>query len=177
MNARILNVVVNNRTGVLNRITGLFLKRGFNIQSLTVSPSEIDGQSRMTIVLATGDERIVEQVIKQLSKQIDVLKVQDITDQPIVARELVLIRVHSPIPTRAELTSLIEPFRASVIDVGRDSVTIEATGKPEKIDALLALLRPYGIKELARTGLTSMTRDSETVQEIARFAKSNALWV
>jgi acetolactate synthase-1/3 small subunit len=177
MNYRILTVLVHNRTGVLNRITGLFLKRGFNIQSLTVGPAETEGLSRMTIVLATGDERVVEQVIKQLSKQIDVLKVQDITDQPIVARELVLIRVHSPVATRAEVASLIEPFRASIIDVGRDSVTIEATGKSEKIEALIALLRPYGIKELTRTGLTSMPRDSETVQEIARMAKGNALLI
>jgi acetolactate synthase-1/3 small subunit len=169
---RILTVIVNNRMGVLNRITGLFLKRGFNIQSITVGPTETEGLSRMTIVLNVDDERIVEQVVKQLHKQIDVLKVSDITDVPNVVRELVMIKVNSSVQNRAEITTLIEPFRASIIDVGRESVTVQATGRPEKLDALIALLRPYGIKELARTGITAFPRDSETVNEIAKVRQS-----
>jgi acetolactate synthase-1/3 small subunit len=169
---RILTVIVNNRMGVLNRITGLFLKRGFNIQSITVGTTETEGLSRMTIVLNVDDERVVEQVVKQLHKQIDVLKVSDITDVPHVARELLLIKVNSSPQNRAEITTLIEPFRASIIDVGRESVTVQATGRPEKLDALIALLRPYGIKELARTGITGFPRDSETVNEIAKVKQS-----
>jgi len=160
-----LTVIVNNRLGVLNRITGLFLRRGFNIQSITVGATELSGISRMTIVIATEDERVVEQVTKQLNKQIDVLKVTDITHQSVVARELLLMRVSSPPQSRAEITNLIDPFRATVIDVGRETITIEATGKSEKIEALVALLRPYGIKELARTGITAFTRDSEVSSE------------
>lgn len=172
---RILTVIVNNQAGVLNRITGLFLKRGFNIQSLTVGPTETDDLSRMTIVINAEDERIVEQVIKQLHKQIDVLKVLDITDQPVVARELVLIKVNSSVQNRGEVTTLVEPFRAAIIDVGRESITVQATGRPDKVDALIALLRPYGIRELARTGITAFTRDSDTVSEVIRFNKSNLL--
>jgi acetolactate synthase-1/3 small subunit len=172
---RILSVVVNNRSGVLNRITGLFLRRGFNIQSLTVGTSETEGQSRMTIVLDVDDERTAEQVIKQLHKQIDVLKVSDITDQPIVARELVLIRVNSPLQTRSELTALIEPFRASIIDVSRDTVTIQAVGSPEKVDALIFLLHPYGIKELARTGLTAFVRGTDVAAEAPRPYRNRVL--
>jgi acetolactate synthase-1/3 small subunit len=173
---RILTVIVNNRMGVLNRITGLFLKRGFNIQSITVGPTETEGLSRMTIVLNVDDGRVIEQVVKQLHKQIDVLKVSDITNVPNVARELLLIKVNSSVQNRAEITTLIEPFRASIIDVGHESVTVQATGRPEKLDALIALLRPYGIKELARTGITVFPRDSETVNEIQKV-KTNTLYI
>lgn len=172
---RVLTVLVNNRMGVLNRITGLFLKRGFNIQSITVGPTETDVVSRMTIVIDGSDERVVEQVIKQLHKQIDVLKVMDITEQAIVARELLLVKVNSAVQNRSELMTLVEPFRAAVIDVGRESVTISATGRPDKIDALIALLRPYGIRELARTGMTAFPRDSDTVNEVIRLNKGSML--
>lgn len=169
---RVLTVIVNNHAGVLNRITGLFLRRNFNIQSITVGETETAGLSRMTVVINADDERAVEQVIKQLHKQIDVLKVSDITDLPMVARELVLVRVNSPVSTRAELTSLIEPFRASIIDVSRESITVQATGDMSKIEALLALLRPYGIKDMARTGITAFTRDNERANEALRSNKS-----
>ncbi|MDQ0188954.1 acetolactate synthase small subunit [Alicyclobacillus cycloheptanicus] len=171
----VLTVLVNNQMGVLNRITALFLKRGFNIQSLTVGPTETEGLSRMTIVIHAEDDRIVEQVIKQLHKQVDVLKVFDITSQPMVARELVVIKVNSSVQNRGEVTTLIEPFRASIIDVGRESVTVQATGRSDKIDALIALLRPYGIRELARTGIAAFTRDSETSSEVIRLKQLNLL--
>lgn len=172
---RVLTVLVNNQMGVLNRITALFLKRGFNIQSITVGPTETDDVSRMTIVINANDERIVEQVIKQLHKQIDVLKVMDISDQSIVARELLLVKVNSTVQNRGEVTTLIEPFRASIIDVGRESITIQATGRSDKIDALIALLRPYGVRELARTGVTAFPRDMDTVNEVIRLNKGSML--
>lgn len=158
---RTLSVLVNNRAAVLNRVTGLFLRKGFNIQSITVGTAETEGKSRMTIVLDVDDDRGAEQVVKQLDKQIDVIAVQDITHVPTVTRELVLIRVHSPVSIRSEQTTLIAPFRATIIDVGRDSVTIQAVGTPEKVEALIFLLEPYGILELARTGVTSLLRASE----------------
>lgn len=168
---RILAVIVHNKSGVLNRVTTLFQQRGYNIHNITVGTTETEGLSRMTIVISDIDEHGIEQAMKQLHKQIDVLKVTDITEAPIMVRELALIQVSSPVQNRAAITALIDPFRASIIDVGRDTVTIQAIGKPEKIDALLALLRPYGIKELARTGITALMRDSESVGEIARSKK------
>jgi acetolactate synthase I/III small subunit len=173
---RVLTVIVNNRAGVLHRITGLFLRRGFNIQSISVGTTEIEGLSRMTIVLNVDSDRDAEQVIKQLHKQIDVLKVMDITEQAAVMRELVLIKVHTTPQNRAEITVLIEPFRASIVDVGRDSVSIQATGSPDKIDALISLLRPYGVKELARTGMTALTRD-EAVLDTARSLRGQVLQI
>lgn len=172
---RTVSALVNNKAGVLNRVTALFMRKGFNIQSITVGATEQEGVSRMTMVFADTDERDIEQIIKQLHKQIDVLKVVDITDQAMVARELALIQVSSKAETRSILLTIVEPFRASVIDVGRDTVMIQVIGKAEKIDAVIALLRPYGIKELARTGVTALPRDSATVDEVARLNKQNAL--
>lgn len=162
---RILSVIVNDHLGVLNRITGLFLRRGFNIESITVGKTEQEGLSRMTIVVHVADERTIEQIVKQLHKQVDVIKVIDITTEPSVERELALIKVLSPVSKRAELTNLIEPFRASIIDVSLESVTVQATGHTEKIEALIELLRPYGIKELARTGVTAIKRGGEKERE------------
>jgi acetolactate synthase I/III small subunit len=172
---RVLAVIVLNKAGVLHRVTALFMRKALNIQSITVGATEVEGQSRMTIVISDIDERGIEQAIKQLHKQIDVLKVSDITEEPIVARELALIQVNSPVQTRSVLATLIEPFRASIIDVGRETVTVQAIGKPEKVDALISLLRPYGIKELARTGATALRRDVETMFEVARVSKANVL--
>ena len=133
-------MTVNNRPGVLNRITGLFTKRHYNIESITVGHTEIEGVSRMTFVVNVEDERTAEQITKQLNKQIDVLKVNDITDQAIVARELALIKVSAAPAVRQEIYTLIEPFRASIVDVSRDSLVVQVTGEPEKVDALLDLL-------------------------------------
>ncbi|NNU83188.1 acetolactate synthase small subunit [Geobacillus sp. BMUD] len=158
---RIITMTVNNRPGVLNRITGLFTKRHYNIESITVGHTEIEGISRMTFVVNVDDERTAEQIIKQLNKQIDVLKVNDITDQAIVARELALIKVSAPPSVRQEIYTLIEPFRASIVDVSKDSLVIQVTGEPDKVEALIELLRPYGIKEVARTGTTAFTRGAQ----------------
>ncbi|KKE79742.1 acetolactate synthase small subunit [Oceanobacillus caeni] len=165
---RIITATVQNRSGVLNRVTGMMVKRQFNIESISVGPSETEGISKMTFVVEVSDEQKLEQLTKQLNKQIDVLKVTDITDKAIVARELALIKVGSSSQNRAEIQGVITPFRASVIDVSKDSLIIQVTGNPEKIDALIDLLKPYGIKELTRTGVTAFQRgrQPENVQEM-----------
>jgi acetolactate synthase I/III small subunit len=155
---RIVTAIVNNQSGVLNRVTGLLSKRQFNIESITVGLTETPDISRMTFVVDVEDDAKLEQLIKQLNKQIDVLKVSDITDMAIVARELALVKVMSRPQTRGEIRDLVETFRATVIDIGRDSLTIQVTGETDKVEALIELLRPYGIKELARTGVTAFTR-------------------
>ncbi|MGM7636268.1 acetolactate synthase small subunit [Bacillus sp. Hm123] len=168
---RIVTVTVLNQSGVLNRITGLFTKRQFNIESITVGPTETDGISKMTVIVHVEDERTIEQVLKQLNKQIDVLKVTDITDLAIVSRELALIKVMTTPQTRAEINVIIEPFRATIIDVARDSVTIQVVGNFEKIESMIELLRPYGIKDLSRTGQTALTRGSQKqVTEMKQYS-------
>ncbi|MBO8155873.1 MAG: acetolactate synthase small subunit [Bacillaceae bacterium] len=162
---RIITSFVNNRSGVLSRITGLFSRRGYNIESITVGHTETPEVSRMTFVVEVEDEGKAEQLIKQLNKQIDVIKVQDITDMPMVARELALIKVMSSPQNRSEITGLIEPFRASIIDVSKDSIVVQVTGKTDKVEALIELLRPYGIKEIARTGTTAFTRGTKQLKK------------
>jgi acetolactate synthase I/III small subunit len=167
---RIITATVQNRSGVLNRVTGLLQRRQFNIESISVGQTEIEGISKMTLVVEVEDEQRLEQVTKQLNKQIDVLKVSDITDKAIVARELALIKVASSSQLRSEINGVIDPFRASIIDVSKDSIAIQVTGKPEKIDALIELLKPYGIKEIARTGLTAFLRGHQPqVAELNSF--------
>lgn len=161
---RIITITVMNRSGVLNRITGLFTKRHYNIESISVGHSELEGVSRMTFVVNVKEEKEVEQITKQLNKQIDVLKVMDITNQAIVARELALIKVGTSASSRMEIYGLIEPFRASIIDVSRESVVVQVTGESNKIDALIDLLKPYGIKEIARTGVTAFPRGTQKLQ-------------
>lgn len=169
---RIITATVQDRSGVLNRVTGLLLRRQFNIESISVGPTELEGISKMTLVIEVEDEQKLEQVTKQLNKQIEVLKVSDITDKAIVARELALIKVSSTGQLRNEINGIIEPFRASIIDVSRDSLAIQVTGKPDKIDALIELLRPYGIKELARTGMTAFLRGQQPqVSELPSYSQ------
>ncbi|MBU8879601.1 acetolactate synthase small subunit [Bacillus sp. FJAT-29790] len=158
---RIISLTVMNRAGVLNRITNLFSKRNYNIESISVGPTEHEGISRITCVIHVENERDSEQITKQLNKQIDVLKVTDISDQAVVSRELALVKVLATPQTRNELYSLIEPFRANVIDVSKDSMVIQITGESEKIEAFIELIKPYGIKELARTGTTAFPRGTQ----------------
>ncbi|RLQ96091.1 acetolactate synthase small subunit [Falsibacillus albus] len=168
---RIITATVQNRSGVLNRVTGLLQRRQFNIESISVGRTEMDGISKMTFVVEVEDSQKLEQLTKQLNKQIDVLKVSDITDKAIVARELALIKVVSTGKLRNEIQGIIDPFRASIIDVSKDSFTVQVTGRPEKIEALIDLLRPYGIKELARTGMTAFLRGQQPqVTEINSFS-------
>ncbi|TRZ37380.1 acetolactate synthase small subunit [Niallia circulans] len=158
---RIISLTVMNKSGVLNRITNLFSKRNYNIESISVGHTEQEGISRITCVVHVESEGVIEQVTKQLNKQVDILKVVDITDQAIVERELALIKVLATPATRNELYSLIEPFRASVIDVSKESLVIQITGEASKIEAFIELIRPYGIKEIARTGTTAFPRGSQ----------------
>lgn len=152
-----LVVLMEDRPGVLNRVSSLFRRRNFNIESLTVGHSETPGISRMTIVV-DGDHTVVEQVSKQLYKLINVTKVTDVTAEPAVVRELALIKVHANSSTRGEIMQLVDIFRAKAVDVGSDSLMIEITGQEDKIDGLLTLLRPFGIKESVRTGRVAMVR-------------------
>lgn len=158
---RIITATVRNQSGVLNRITGVMSRRQFNIESISVGHTESSNVSRMTFVVHVDNLEQIEQLIKQLHKQIDVLKVADITDEAMIARELALIKVVTTVATRAEIYSLIEPFRASVIDVGKDSIVVQVTGAQDKVEALIDLLRPYGLKEIARTGVTAFTRSTK----------------
>ncbi|MCD5322286.1 MULTISPECIES: acetolactate synthase small subunit [Pontibacillus] len=170
---RIITATVQNRSGVLNRVTGLLHKRQFNIESISVGRTETEGISKMTFVVDVEDSQKLEQLTKQLNKQIDVLKVSDITDKAIVARELALIKVGSTIQTRNEIQTIIEPFRATVIDVSKESMTVQVTGKSDKVEALIDLLRPYGVKELARTGLTAFLRGQQP--QVAEFTPQSLL--
>lgn len=161
---RVVTVTVNNNSGVLNRITGLFAKRQFNIESITVGPSGKPGISKMTFIVPMEDPAKMEQLLKQLQKQIDVLKVSDITDKSIVTRELALIQVTCPPSVRSEVYSIIEPFRATVIDMGKNMVTVQITGEPTKVDAFIELLKPYGIKDISRTGVTAFVREQQKLE-------------
>jgi acetolactate synthase-1/3 small subunit len=164
MKAHTLSVLVLNRPGVLSRVSGLFTRRGFNIESLAVGTCEEPDLSRMTIVVI-GDDAQVEQVIKQLNKLIDVVKVSDITENETVDRELALIKVTAEAgSSRAEVMQIADIFRAQIVDVGSKSVVLEVTGGSSKIDALENLLRQYGVKELVRTGKISMLRGAKTVK-------------
>jgi acetolactate synthase I/III small subunit len=153
----IFSVQVENRFGVLARIAGLFSGRGFNIDSLNVAETDDPGISHMTIV-THGDPQIIEQIHKHLNKLIDVIKVSDLTTENHVERELVLLKVHAEPQKRAEILQLVEIFRARTIDVSPTTLTLELTGDEGKIRAAVELLRPYGIRELVRTGKIAMMR-------------------
>jgi len=152
-----LVALVENKPGVLNRMSSLFRRRGFNIESIAVGHSEQPHLSRMTIVV-DGTTAMVEQVRKQLDKIADVIKVSDITDDKMVARELALIKVRATSATRSQIIEIVDIFRANIVDVAPDSVTIEVTGDEEKIDSLFNLVRGFGVKEVARTGRIAMPR-------------------
>lgn len=153
----ILSVLVENKAGVLARVSGLFSRRGFNIDSLAVGPTEDPAVSRMTIVVDADDLRL-EQITKQLHKLVNVLKISDLDPKDAVTRELVLIKVNAPPEKRAEVVETANIFRANIIDVSKGTLTIEITGTADKIQALEDLLRPYGIKELVRTGKVALAR-------------------
>jgi acetolactate synthase-1/3 small subunit len=159
MTKHTLVALVENKPGVLNRVSSLIRRRNFNIESIAVGHSEQEGLSRMTIVV-DGDATAVEQVRKHVDKLIDVVKVTDITGEGIVARELALIKVHATPATRSEIMQIVDIFRAKIIDVSPDSLLIEVTGNEEKIDGLYSLVKRFGIKELARTGRIALTRGS-----------------
>jgi len=152
-----ISVLVTNEFGVLSRISGLFSGRGFNIESLSVAETLDPHVSRMTIV-TSGDDKVLEQINKQLNKLINVIKVYDFTGEDHIERELALVKVNTTADSRAEILSIVDIFRAKVVDVSPRTYTIEITGDEEKISALTELLRPFGIKEIVRTGRIAMAR-------------------
>ena len=149
--------LVEDKPGVLNHMASLFRRRGFNIESIAVGHSEVPHLSRMTLVV-NGANTMVEQVRKQLDKVVDVVKVSDITSDKVITRELALIKVKATSSSRSEIMQIVDIFRAKIVDVAADSVTVEVTGDENKIDSLFDLLRGFGIKELARTGRIALTR-------------------
>ncbi|MCS7049589.1 MAG: acetolactate synthase small subunit [Verrucomicrobiae bacterium] len=152
-----LSVLVENKFGVLTRVSGLFSGRGFNIDTLNVAPTQDPTLSRMTIVVK-GDDATLEQIIKQLDKLVDVVKIQDFRDGEYVDRELVLVKVGADSKTRSEIMQICDIFRAKIVDVGHKSLTVEITGDESKINAFLGLMEPFGIRELTRTGKVAMPR-------------------
>ena len=155
----IISVTVENKFGVLSRVAGLFSGRGFNIESLSVAPTLDPTMSMMTIV-TSGDDRIIEQIVKQLNKLIDVVKVVDLNETEFVERETALIKVHTKPEDRAEALRITDIFRANVIDSTPSTYTIEVTGDIKKVEAMINLLQPLGIKELIRTGRIAIARES-----------------
>lgn len=155
---KIVMALVHNKSGVLSRITSVLNRRQVNIESISVGTVEQAEVSRMTIVINVENDAEAEQVTKQLNKQIDVMKVVDITDEPHIERELSLIKVNAPAAVRSELSAVISPFRADIVDVSQKSLVIQVVGTHEKVDACIDVLRPYGIKQIARTGITGLTR-------------------
>ena len=159
----IISTLVLNKPGVLQRVAGLFTRRGFNIENITVGTSEQESLARMTII-SKGDEKVLEQITKQLNKLIEVIKVRDLEPESTVERELCLIKVHTPTErVRSEIIQYTNIFRGKVIDVSPETVTIEITGTPDKIEALIDLLRSFGIKEISRTGPTAISRGIKTI--------------
>jgi len=160
MKRHTISVLVENHPGVLARIAGLFSGRGFNIESLSVGETEDPTASRMTVVVR-GDDLILEQVTKQLNKLVDVIKVSDFTKEQFIQRELVLIKVSADGKSRSEILQICDIFRARIVDVAPKAVTIEATGTEDKVKALVNMLKPFGIREMARTGSVALARTSK----------------
>lgn len=159
MKKHTLSVLVEDEAGVLSRISGLFARRGFNIESLAVGSAEQTGVSRITMVVP-GDEQVIEQLTKQLYKLINVIKVQDITETPCVERELMLVKVNANSNNRGEVIELAQVFRARIVDISEDTLTIEVVGDPGKMVAIIKMLEKFGIREIARTGKISLIRES-----------------
>ncbi len=154
----IISVLVENKFGVLSRVSGLFSGRGFNIETISIGPTLDPTVSQMTIV-TTGDDRILEQILKQLNKLIDVIKVTDFADKEFVEREMCLVKINAPQEHRSEALRIADIFRARVVDSTLKSYTFQVTGDEKKIDAFIELFKPMGIKEIVRTGKVAITRD------------------
>lgn len=157
MNKKVLSVLVDNTSGVLNRVAGLFSRRGYNIDSLTVGETENSKYSRMTIVV-TGDDDILEQIVKQITKLEDVRRVDVLEPSDSVTRELILVKIKAEPEQRQQVISITEIFRANIVDVAKDSLMIEITGSQSKLKAFLSLVEDYEILELVRTGITGLAR-------------------
>jgi acetolactate synthase-1/3 small subunit len=160
----VIAALVENKPGVLHSVANMFRRRDFNIESITVGHTEQKGVTRMTITV-TGDEKTLEQIVKQMNKLIDVIKVARLEPENIVTRELALIKVNAPdSKTRSDIINCVEVFRGRVVDVSPDTIAIEITGTPDKLDAFLNLMKTYGVMELARTGLTALSRGTKSIR-------------
>jgi acetolactate synthase-1/3 small subunit len=161
---KVISVLVENKPGVLHLIANLFRRRNFNIESITVGPTEQPHIARMTITV-NEDEKTIDQVVKQVAKQIDVLKVSELESGSFVMRELALIKVKvKDSKERSDIINFVDVFRGRIIDVSTDSLTVEITGTPDKIDAFLNLMKSFGILELARTGITALARGAKSIK-------------
>ena len=156
-----ISIFVDNESGVLSRIAGLFSARGFNIESLNVAPTEDPDTSRITLV-TSGDDFIIQQIIKRFNNMVNVIRVTDLSDSNRVEREMALIKIKTTEKNRAEILRIVDIFRAKVVDTSLKSYTIEITGDIEKVGGFIDLLKPFGIKEIARTGTVAMTRENKT---------------
>lgn len=164
-NIHFLTALVNNCSGVLTRISGLFARRGYNIESLTVCGTENKDVSRMIIVVS-GDEKIIEQIIRQLEKQIEVIKVEEVTTEESVIRELLLVKISVESAQRTEVMSVCNIFKAHIVDIDHESLVLELTGKPQKIDAFLSVIsNAYNVIELARSGASALMRGDKGIYE------------
>jgi acetolactate synthase-1/3 small subunit len=168
-NKHTIVALMQDRPGVLNRAVSLFRRRGFNIESLAVGHSETPGVSRMTLVVEAED---VEQVTKQLYRLIEVLKVSDVTNDPTVEREMVLVKIHAPAQSRPEIVAVTSVFDAKIVDVGYNTMIIEMTGTPSKVENFVEIIRPFGEKEMMRTGRIAMVRGAHTHPAPAEAAES-----
>jgi acetolactate synthase-1/3 small subunit len=166
MTRHTLSVLVENKAGLLVRVAGLFARRGFNIDSLAVGPTEHEEISRMTIVVNCED-RPLEQVTKQLNRLVNVLKIVELEPAAAVQRELLLVKVRADIESRSRVLETVALFRAKVVDVAPDAVTVEATGNKEKLDALIRVLQPFGIKELVQSGMVAVGRGGRSITDRA----------
>ena len=175
MSRHTITALVHDRPGVLNRISSMFRRRGFNIASLAVGQSEEPDLSRMTFVIE-GDDRIVEQMTKHLHKLIDVIKVSDISYQNIVSRELALIRVRANVQARSEIMQIVDIFRANIIDVAADSLVVEVSGDEDKINSLQELLKSFGVLEMMRTGTIAMDRGAGAAPSQRRALAKSGRW-
>ena len=162
---QILSVIVENSPGVLARISGLFARRGYNIDSLAVGPTEDPQTSRITLQVSAPTDEILEQMVKQLNKLVEVLKIVELEDQQAVQRELALIKVKSDPQVRGQIIEIVQLFRAKTVDAHTDSMTIEATGSPDKLRAMMDMLRPYGIREIVVSGLVALGRGSKVLTD------------
>lgn len=157
-----ISILVDNESGVLSRIAGLFSARGFNIESLNVAPTQEADTSRITLV-TSGDDYVIQQIIKRFNNMVNVIKVRDLTEVKRIEREMALVKVNTTKETRAEVLRTADIFRAKVIDISPRTYTLELTGDLEKVTAFIELLRQYGIKEIARTGTVSMARENKKI--------------
>ncbi len=172
MNTHTLSVIVENKPGVLARIAGLFARRGYNIESLAVGPTDDPEQSRITIEVGATTPLVLEQIVKQLHKLVEVLKIVELEENQAVRRELLLVKVKADPQVRGQIIEIVQLFRAKTVDAHNESMIIEATGSPDKLAAMMDMLAPYGVRELVRSGLVALGRGNKALVGRGRASKA-----